>query len=182
MLDLATMECRPISRAEFELWAYNAALEKGLAGIEKTILTIGYRQGNAEELLTHFTGLGMPLADIRRRAGSRFKREYNLSRLKKRFVQQYCRLKQLGNENYPHKPFVLVDQEDGLEKAISLFSQKGHGIILMCACADWRDCHRAHVADLLLERLPAAQVIHIHGDGQATVVRAFAAGERGGQA
>jgi hypothetical protein len=139
-----------------------------------TIYTIGYRQSNVEEQLAALTAQGYHLADIRRRAGSRYKADYNRWRLAYRFADYYHRLRELGNENYqrPSEPFVLLDEQAGLDKVERIINERsgGQGIILLCACANWQDCHRAYVADLLLDRLPGAQVIHIQSDGSHTRV------------
>jgi hypothetical protein len=139
-----------------------------------TIYTIGYRQPNVEEQLAALTVQGYHLADIRRRAGSRYKPDYNRWRLAYRFADYYHRLRELGNENYqrPGEPFVLVDQDAGLDKVERIINERsqGQGIILLCACANWQDCHRAYVADLLLDRLPGAQVKHIQSDDTHTRV------------
>ena len=121
-----------------------------------TIYTIGYRQPDALAQLARLTEEGYRIVDIRRRAGSRYRADYNLWRLAYRFGDAYHRLRELGNENYqqPGAPFVLVDQQTGLKKVIAIINERtgGRGIILMCACADWQRCHRAYVADLLLEQ------------------------------
>ncbi len=138
-----------------------------------TIYTIGYRQANAAEQIENLVAQGYRLVDIRHRAGSRYKPAYNLRQLCQRFGMIYHRLRELGNVNYPHKPFVLADQEAGMAKVLRILQMAGvKGIILLCACASWQDCHRSLVADLLLDRLPEAVVIHLHGDGTQTVVRA----------
>jgi uncharacterized protein (DUF488 family) len=137
------------------------------------ISTIGYRQANATKQIEDLVAQGYHLVDIRMRAGSRYKPAYNLRQLCQRFGLIYHRLRELGNVNYPHKPFVLVDQEAGIAKALRILQMEGvKGIILLCACANWQDCHRSLVADLLLEQIPDAVVIHLHADGTQTVVRA----------
>jgi uncharacterized protein (DUF488 family) len=141
-----------------------------------TIYTIGYRQMNAAEQIERLVAQGYRLVDIRQRAGSRYKPAYNLRQLCQRFGTIYHRLRELGNLNYPHKPFVLAHQEAGIAKALRILRMEGvRGIILLCACARWQDCHRSLVADLLLDQLPEAVVIHLHEDGTQTVVHAQAA-------
>jgi uncharacterized protein (DUF488 family) len=138
------------------------------------IYTLGYRQKNAEEELVRLVAEGYRLVDIRRQAGSRYKADYNRLRLVYRFGGSYHRLRELGNEHYqnPSLPFVLNDQELGLQKAQRIIEEytAGKGIILLCACAMWQSCHRSYVADLLLDRLPGARVIHMQEDGSTVVV------------
>lgn len=138
-----------------------------------TIYTIGYRQKNVEEELARLVAEGYRLVDIRRRAGSRYKADYNRLRLARRFGGSYHRLRELGNEHYQNHslPFVLNDQVLGLQKAQRIIEEytAGKGIILLCACATWQSCHRSYVADLLLDRLPGARVIHIQEDGSTVV-------------
>ena len=96
-------------------------------------------------MLTIYT-IGYRLVDIRQRAGSRYKPAYNLRRLCQRFGMIYQRLRELGNVNYPHKPFVLANQEEGIAKARCICQMEGvKGIILLYACANWQDCHRSLV-------------------------------------
>ena len=141
-----------------------------------TIYTIGYRQTNAAEQIENLVAQGYHLVDIRQRAGSRYKPAYNLRQLCQRFGMIYHRLRELGNVNYPHRPFVLVDQEEGIAKVLRILQIEGvQGIILLCACTSWQDCHRSLVADLLLDQIPEAVVIHLHEDGNRTVVRVQAA-------
>ncbi len=129
----------------------------------KTIWTLGYRQPGGEGHLMRLTKEGYLLLDIRKRAGSRFDRAYNRGQLVTRFGDFYHHIPELGNVNYPCRPFVLVDQMTGLENAVSLLKQ-APGVILLCACADWHECHRSLVADLLKERFPAVHILHLETD------------------
>lgn len=68
---------------------------------------------------------------------------------------------------------MLANQEEGIAKVLRILQmEQVKGIILLCACASWQDCHRSLVADLLLDQIPEAVVIHLQADGTQTVVRA----------
>ncbi len=123
------------------------------------IVTLGYRQEGAEEQLARLVAEDYLILDIRKRAGSRFDPAYNRGQLAQRFPQAYHRIPELGNTNYPHRPFLLVDQETGLRHALTLLEGRP-GAILLCACADWQECHRSLVAELLQARRPEIQIQH----------------------
>jgi Protein of unknown function, DUF488 len=138
------------------------------------IYTLGYRQANAEEQLAQLTAQGMPIVDIRYRASSPLLPQYHASRLLSRFGARYHRVRELGNRNYRHPdaPIVLADAEKGIAKVLGLLheSAQARGIILLCACEHWKNCHRSRVADLLLRQMPGASVIHLESGGSGTVL------------
>ena len=124
----------------------------------KIIYTLGYRQQGAEEHLKRFTQQGYHIIDVRRFAGSRFKPAYNRRQLEARFGSHYTHVRELGNKNYPNKPYALVDQEAGINKATAILSGVP-GVILLCACE--HECHSAFVAELLHKRVPESHIIHL---------------------
>ncbi len=130
--------------------------------VKKMISTLGYRQKGAEEHLKRLIQQGFQIIDIRTRAGSRYNPAYNWGQLKARFGDRYTHFRELGNRNYPHKPYELANEQAGINKAAALLLLADvPGVILLCACQDAHECHRSLVAELLQQRISNAQVIHL---------------------
>ena len=39
--------------------------------------------------------------------------------------------------------------------------EAGRVLAIMCACRSWADCHRAYVAEQMVQRRPALRVTHL---------------------
>ena len=53
-------------------------------------------------------------------------------------------------------PLRLVDEPRGLS-----ILEAGRMLAIMCACRSWADCHRAYVAEQMVQRRPALRVTHL---------------------
>lgn len=113
------MACTKLERKQAVSESSTTASEASI-----TIYTIGYRQTNAAEQIERLVAQGYHLIDIRMRAGSRYKAAYNLRQLCQSFGLIYHRLRDLGNVNYPHRPFVLDNQEVGIAKVLRILQME----------------------------------------------------------
>jgi uncharacterized protein (DUF488 family) len=123
-----------------------------------TLYTIGYLGRTVGEIEDMMFSLNAYLVDIRYRTRSRI-RHWNGNALKEYFETRYWPLSALGNVNYKNGgPVQLANPEIGLS-AIRLGLSKAP-LILLCACRDWRTCHRRHAAEFIQEHL-GCEVVHL---------------------
>jgi hypothetical protein len=82
--------------------------------------------------------------------------------LAERFGQYYWRVPDLGNVWYqqPEHALRLANPERGLPLLLARLAD-GEALALLCGCPRLERCHRKLVADLVQERLPRVQVIHL---------------------
>ncbi|SRR5579875_2316182 len=70
-------------------------------------------------------------------------------------VARYVWYRSLGNRNYRQGgPIQLANPEQGVRHVVAALLA-GRDVILLCACADERHCHRTLVAQLVQEALAA---------------------------
>jgi uncharacterized protein (DUF488 family) len=126
------------------------------------VYTVGYAALERVEQLQMFLSHEVFLVDIRYYPASRWKPEWSRKRLSERFAPNYAHIRDLGNVNYHSLdlPIQLVDAERGLSKIVPLL-QLGYDICLLCACTDWRTCHRRVIADLVQRELTGVQTVHL---------------------
>lgn len=111
-----------------------------------TLFTVGYLSSEdvtrLEILLqAHPQAL---LIDTRLVPRSRWRPQWNRKQLEARYGDQYRYGGQwLGNRHYKRSdlPIVLADADQGIPWLIGLLAQ-GYILILLCACADYKHCHR----------------------------------------
>lgn len=156
-------------------------LIKALAVLpQPLVFTVGYRQPHAGAVLDFLTSRGFPIADIRDRAGSRYDPAYNLNQLKERFPVHYVRVRELGNLDHALQGLCVRfrDLQVGLMKSQQLLEDTaGQGLIYLCACQDWRECHRSKAAHHLLDVVPELTVAHVQANGSLIVERRNSRGE-----
>jgi len=126
------------------------------------LYTVGYAALERVEQLQLFLSHEVLLVDIRYFPASRWKPEWSRKRLSERFAPNYEHIRELGNVNYHSLdlPIELFDAKRGLTKIVPLL-QQGCDICLLCACIDWRTCHRRLVADLVQRELNDVQTVHL---------------------
>jgi uncharacterized protein (DUF488 family) len=126
------------------------------------VYTVGYAALERVEQLQMFLSHEVFLVDIRYYPASRWKPEWSRKRLSERFAPNYAHIRDLGNVNYHSLdlPIQLVNAERGLSKIVPLL-QQGYDICLLCACTDWRTCHRRVIADLVQRELTGVQTVHL---------------------
>lgn len=125
-----------------------------------TLYTYGY-SGNGVLPLQRIAAAGVLIVDIRNAPTSRWHPEYTKRGLEETLGDRYRYLGDLGNVNHRDRslPIVLRNPERGLPLLAELM-ETGE-VCVMCGCEDWRACHRAQVARLMVERLPGLGVVHL---------------------
>ncbi len=126
------------------------------------LYTVGYASLEGVEQLQGLFDQQVLIVDIRYYPASRWRPEWSRRRLMERFTTNYCHIRELGNVNYRSSslPIELVDAAAGVSLIAGLL-QTGHDICLLCACANWQNCHRRVVAELLQNEVVGIRPIHI---------------------
>jgi Domain of unknown function DUF488 len=129
----------------------NSALGRG------TIYTLGYSKPGAATLLERLMHNPRAcLLDVRYRPVSRWNPQWNYAALTARYGERYVWERRLGNVNYRSHglPIQLaVGSQETVREAAALVCA-GTSLVLLCACADERACHRLYVATLMQDALP----------------------------
>jgi uncharacterized protein (DUF488 family) len=125
------------------------------------LYTLGYHEAGAVALVETLVALDVTLVDIGL---------YALSErgcwqgwwLAERFGRSYWHVPDLGNlgSHQPGEPMRLANPERGLPLLLARLAD-GEALALLCGCPRLERCHRKLVADLIQERLPRVQVIHL---------------------
>lgn len=112
----------------------------------RVVYEVGYGGRAPGELLAAVERLGAALFDVRLSPRSR-QPAWNRGRLEAVFGARYAHVPELGNANYkdPAGGIELADPEAGLARVRAAVRP----VVLMCACRDYRGCHRRTVAELL---------------------------------
>ncbi len=132
------------------------------------VATIGYHQPQAWQIVTRMVSeQGWHLVDIRYNRRS-YLEEWSGSSLRRHFGYSYHAVPELGDVNHlaPANPIQLLDPTTGLAK-VGLLLEAGFNCLLVCACPDWRHCHRRLVASLLQQVYPPLEVTHLVPDACA---------------
>lgn len=127
------------------------------------VYPIGYAAPGAMEGIEELLKDGQTyLVDIRKRAQSRFRPQWNKSALKALFGAQYIHEPRLGNMNYRqvdrHKGIQIADPDEGLPRLVDMLNQ-GKSVILLCACKNAKTCHRSVVMKLLKAKMPEVEIM-----------------------
>jgi hypothetical protein len=126
------------------------------------IATIGYHQPQAWQIVTRMVSeQEWHLVDIRYSRRS-YLEEWSGTSLPRHFRHSYHAVPELGDVNQlaPANPMQLLDPTTGLAK-VGLLLEAGLDCLLVCACPDWRHCHRRLVASLLYQVYPQLEVTHL---------------------
>jgi uncharacterized protein (DUF488 family) len=122
-----------------------------------TIYTLGYSQPKASarlEQLMH--NPCMLLVDVRYQPVCSFTPQWNRAFLAGRYGQRYVWERRLGNVHYRSRdlPIQLAPgSQHAIAEALGLL-RAGTSLVLLCACANERACHRSLVAKLIQDALP----------------------------
>lgn len=123
-----------------------------------TLYTLGYAGHNAAEQLTRWMrDERTMLIDIRYRPRSRWYPQWNRNTLAGQYGTRYCWEQRLGNLHYRdrEKGILLAQRhQEAVQMAAELLYQ-GTSLVLLCACKEFRSCHRSHVAKLIQDALDA---------------------------
>jgi hypothetical protein len=138
----------------------------------QTVYTYGYIGTKPETLKAHVERLGAMLVDIRYAPYSRAP-QWCKDALKALVGEaNYLWVGQFGNVNHQvGGKIVLSAPEHGLERLLPILEQRP--VILLCACRDWRTCHRTHAAEYIHRHI-GCEVEHLDGtwverDGMTTL-------------
>ena len=109
------------------------------------IYTIGYSGRSLSSLVSLVQELDAVLVDIRFSPASR-NPDFSGKRLREALGERYVHLKAVGNETYRSGgPVKMADPSAGVEALRAI----DRSVVLMCACAQYHNCHRRAVADFL---------------------------------
>lgn len=118
-----------------------------------TIYTAGYAGWTPDALRAAAWEVGAMLFDIRMNPTST-RAEWRKAALRQTFGSGYLHMPALGNRNYHGGPIALAAPERALSIAQAHLERTP--IILLCACREWRSCHRRDAADYLARHLGAS--------------------------
>jgi uncharacterized protein (DUF488 family) len=111
------------------------------------LYTLGYTGLKPEQLKTVAEKLGAVVADIRLAPRSRVP-HWNYGNLNELLKPNYVWVRQWGNVNYKRGGEIkLYEPIDGATVIMNLLLKSK--VILLCACKDYRTCHRSVAANLL---------------------------------
>lgn len=141
------------------------------------VWTPGYRSAQDRERLRWFFDerdeqvVCRLLVDIRYRPISPHQPQWSRKQLLACFRHQYRYVHALANKHYNDRtwPIELVDEQAGLAYLVG-WLQAGWDLILLCACADARTCHRRLVGEPLSSRVKDNARIRVHLPGKADTV------------
>lgn len=132
------------------------------------VATIGYHQPQAWQIVSRMIcEQGWHLVDIRSNRRS-YLEGWSGASLRRHFRQSYHTVPELGNlhDLEADQPVQLADPATGLAK-VTTWLEAGIDCLLLCACPNWRRCHRRLVATLLKQTYPALEVSHLVPDAFA---------------
>lgn len=122
------------------------------------LYTYGYLAGSLEEL-AGYASAGALILDIRINPTSRSP-VWRQGHLRKVLGEAYDWCPDLGNPNYRSGgPVALANEEAGLPVVEQLL--RSRPVVMLCACRDWRQCHRKLAAEAFQKRHPQATVVHL---------------------
>ena len=95
--------------------------------------------------------VGAVLVDVRYRPFSKAPQWQKRAFIEK-FGGFYMHVAAFGNKNYKGGPIEIAKPTEGLTLVMPVLAEQP--IVLMCACPDYRKCHRTTVAQFLLDAWP----------------------------
>lgn len=113
------------------------------------LYTYGYTGRLPHQLRALAEHLEAVVVDIRFSPRSRIP-DWTAGRLQHLLGERYHHLPALGNRNYKGGPIEFVDLEVGVVRIGELLTEQP--VILLCACADVRRCHRLAAAEAIAVR------------------------------
>lgn len=121
------------------------------------IQTIGYAEKGAEERIAAFLAQkNTLLLDIRKDPLSRWRPTFRRGALTMQYGAQYRWFPEFGNLNHKaadrHKGIAIANPQAGLVRVLRLLESE-HTLLLMCACKDYKSCHRKVVYELIMKEI-----------------------------
>ena len=131
--------------------------QASLATERGTIYTPGYSKREAAATLERLMRLPrVLLVDVRYQPVCSFTPQWNRASLAGRYGQRYVWERRLGNLHYRSRdlPIQLAPgYHYAIDETVRLL-RAGTSLVLLCACANERACHRSYVAKLIQDGLP----------------------------
>ena len=122
------------------------------------LYTYGYLSSTLPEL-QQIAAAGALILDIRINPTSR-NPVWRQGHLRKVLGEAYDWCPDLGNPNYKTGgPMALANEEAGMAVLEPLVIRGP--VVMLCACRDWRQCHRRLAAEAFFQRHPDTQVVHL---------------------
>lgn len=120
-----------------------------------TIYTLGYTGSTPDDVRRYAEALDAVVVDVRLSPQSRVPHWRGARLWELLGDQRYRQVPALGNVNYRDwdRPIKLFNPAAGVDQVRPLLERRA--VILLCACADHRVCHRSVAADLLASKLGA---------------------------
>ncbi len=127
----------------------------------RAVYTLGYARADALDVAEELVQQGVRLVDIRLSPRSRWYPAWHRAALEQRFGERYVWVQALGNRNYRDRrlPVELASERVGVGLVCWWLAKED--VCLVCACADWRTCHRRVVAELVQAQVQRCQVVHL---------------------
>jgi uncharacterized protein (DUF488 family) len=122
------------------------------------LYTYGYQGGSPQDL-QHYAAAGALILDTRL-APTSPNPLWRRASLKRLLGDRYRWCKALGNVNFRSGgPVQLHNPEAGMDLLDRWIGQSP--VVLLCACRDWRTCHRRVAAELAQEQFSGLRVVHL---------------------
>jgi uncharacterized protein (DUF488 family) len=114
-----------------------------------TLYTLGYTGAKPVQLQAVVQQLGAVMVDTRYSLASRAV-QWTGKGLRELLGESYQHIRALGNVNYKNGGPILINKpEEGVPQVVALLEHQP--VILLCVCKDHHTCHRAVVADLVVQ-------------------------------
>lgn len=115
--------------------------------------------GAALDDLRGYAAAGALILDVRYAPTSR-NPVWRRAHLRRELGRRYDWCRDLGNESYRSGEAIrIADLDAGLRRLESCLSEGP--VVLLCACADWRACHRRTVAEAAAAVFPGLRIVHL---------------------
>ena len=128
------------------------------------LIPFGYATRNSQERLEALMQDATTLiVDIRKMPYSKWGVSWRKDALMARwgdhyFGGRYRHLGALGNLAFTTQEVQLANPAYGVNEVKKLL-EHGHDIILLCACAQYAQCHRKDVTELIQQAMPGVEVV-----------------------
>ena len=125
-----------------------------------TLYTLGYTGLTPDQILEFVKSLGdgAKIADIRDSPWSKHER-WDFTTLTTHWGDRYVHVPSLGNVARRDGGISLRNREEGVIEIEELLLRGP--VVLMCACEDFRECHRLPAANAVKSCNPLLRVVHM---------------------
>ncbi len=124
------------------------------------LFTLGYMEPEADERIHELIQAHCIIADVRIKPDSQLPR-WNRKALVSALGVHYAWIQECGNENYKTPGNIKLVNGHAGANIIADYLRAGYDVCLLCKCLSPVTCHRRTVANLIKEKVPALEVIHL---------------------